>query len=106
MARNPFDPDYAPYGRYEGERGSPDQWKAAYEARMGAEEATAILGNDPYRAAIRLLKIPADQSLTVALVKRQYRKLAMKAHPDQGGTQAAFEELNAAYSLLLEDVDG
>lgn len=103
MAKNPFDPDYAPYGTYEGEPGNPDQWKAAFEAKMNADEAKGYLGSDPYLMAVKLLQIPANKPLTAELVRRQYRKLAMKAHPDQGGSEEKFKELHAAYSLLLED---
>ena len=34
---------------------------------------------------------------TRADINRKYRRRALKAHPDKGGSQAAFERLTAAY---------
>lgn len=33
-------------------------------------------------------------------IKKAYRKLAMKYHPDQGGDQEKFKEINEAYQIL------
>ena len=35
-------------------------------------------------------------------LKAQYRKLAMKFHPDRGGSNQAMQEINAEYSALFE----
>lgn len=35
-------------------------------------------------------------------LKAQYRKLAMKNHPDRGGTKEAMQEINEEYSALFE----
>jgi hypothetical protein len=41
--RSVWDDDYKPYGTYKGSRGNPQQWKQAYEERMGAAEAAEVL---------------------------------------------------------------
>ncbi|MFA5382986.1 MAG: DnaJ domain-containing protein, partial [Candidatus Micrarchaeia archaeon] len=33
-------------------------------------------------------------------IKKAYRKLAMKHHPDKGGDQEKFKELSEAYAVL------
>ena len=35
-------------------------------------------------------------------IKRAYRTLAMKHHPDRGGDQAKFQEIQEAYSVLTD----
>jgi len=62
-------------------------------------------------------RIPADQALKIfklnknelkAMTKRNltklYRKLARKVHPDTGGSNEKFVELNDAYETLLEEL--
>jgi DnaJ-class molecular chaperone len=37
-------------------------------------------------------------------IKRAYRKMAMKHHPDRGGDQAEFQKIQEAYSVLSDPV--
>ena len=48
----------------------------------------------------RILGVPEDT--TIDLIKKQYRKLAKKFHPDLGGSHEIFIKVNEAYSILLE----
>jgi curved DNA-binding protein len=43
-----------------------------------------------------------DSSATDDEIKRAYKKLAMKHHPDRGGDQAAFQEIQEAYATLTD----
>lgn len=38
---------------------------------------------------------------TMEIVKKQYRKLAMKYHPDRGGSEEIFKEINNEYEEAL-----
>lgn len=40
--------------------------------------------------------------LDVFTLKRQYHKLALKVHPDKGGSEVDFQKLNEAYTYLNE----
>lgn len=53
---------------------------------MTINEAHLILG----------IKSPANADE----IKKAYRKMAMKHHPDKGGNEEEFKRLNTAYTLL------
>ena len=52
---------------------------------------------DPYE----ILGVP--QSSNKEDIKKAYRKLAMKHHPDKGGDEDKFKEISEAYSILSDD---
>lgn len=52
----------------------------------------------------RLLALPESGNLTTHIIKGAYRKLAQKAHPDQGGDQETFIALTEARDLLLASI--
>ena len=52
---------------------------------------------DPYQ----ILGVPKDASKSA--IKKAYRKLAMEHHPDQGGTEDRFKQINEAYSILSNE---
>lgn len=49
-----------------------------------------------------VLGLNGEAGLDVA--QAQYRKLALKAHPDQGGSQAAMAKLNSAWAKAQEEL--
>lgn len=50
-----------------------------------------------YYAILGLTRQASDEE-----IKRAFRKLAMKHHPDRGGDQARFQEINEAYNTLSD----
>lgn len=50
------------------------------------------------RNPYEVLGVPIGSDMTV--VKRAYRKLAKVNHPDLGGDEAKFKEINEAYSAI------
>jgi hypothetical protein len=55
--------------------------------------------SDPRAAALRLLGL--EPGVSIAAIKRAYRRLAKAHHPDLGGDADAFHRLDAAYRLLI-----
>ena len=43
---------------------------------------------------------------TVEAIKKTYRKLCFKFHPDRGGDTAIMQEINGQYKKALQSVDG
>jgi hypothetical protein len=82
--------------------GNPREWRASFNKRMSLNEATEILSErNPYS----ILEIA--ETNVVSVIKKAFRKLAMKWHPDknQGNEKEAGEkmkEILAAYTVLIE----
>ena len=59
-----------------------------------AAAAATITTTQPY-----LEKLGLDSTATAAQIKKTYRKLALKNHPDKGGDQDLFLSLTEAYEV-------
>ena len=74
--------------------------------RMGAQALWGSLAN-PVRPllerqqALNVLGLPPNA--TRQQIKRRYRALAKKHHPDKGGDQRQMKRIIAAYELLMKD---
>lgn len=74
--------------------------------RMGAQALWGSFAN-PVRPilerqqALSVLGLPP--SATRQQIKRRYRALAKKHHPDRGGDQRQMQRIIAAYELLMKD---
>ncbi|MFT7878775.1 MAG: J domain-containing protein [Sulfurimonas sp.] len=53
--------------------------------------------------ALEILGLP--KLITKADIKKQYRFLAQKHHPDKGGDASRMEEINYAYKLLMKYIE-
>jgi len=53
--------------------------------------------------ALEILELP--KLVTKADIKRQYRYLAKKYHPDLGGNPKKMEQINHAYKLLMKYIE-
>lgn len=96
----PFDKGYVnPYGKYKGERGSPDQWRESFGSRFSGAEIHEIIGDDdPF--GILGLKPGATQEE----IKSAFRRKAIETHPDRNpqlkGDTAPFRRVKAAFDKL------
>ncbi len=54
-------------------------------------------------AALDVLDLP--QLITRDDIKKRYRQLAHEHHPDRSGGSERMEQINAAYTLLMEYID-
>jgi len=88
-----------------------DQWKEAEEERRQKEaEAARRKAEQQRREEVKLPQtleealaiLHLTSTCTAEDIKRAYRKLAFKCHPDHGGSHAAMCSINAAYELALE----
>ena len=88
------------YGTYEGERGSPTQWAAAFNVSFeNSESIQHILGMSSYRI------LGVQPSCSEEELKRAYNKLARKHHPDKRchypeGSDELFRKYTNAYESI------
>lgn len=58
-----------------------------------------------YITALTILELDAHPTLiTLNVITKQYRKLALKYHPDKNGSTARFQEINEAYTYLQSEL--
>jgi hypothetical protein len=107
-----FDKLFASYKHYDPKvegHGSPSDWKRVFAERMGFEEAERIiLGQDDTPRGILGVSLTA----TWAEIKKAYRALVMKVHPDQCAQTGLsvedaterFKRVQAAYAVLANQL--
>lgn len=78
---------------------SSDSSGARSSTRKEQERSEAEKAREISRAR-RILGFTAMEPLTVDTVKKRYRELARKHHPDMGGSTAKMAELNRAMEIL------
>ena len=55
-----------------------------------------------FTACLRVLGIQEEVALTDSTLKKAYKKAALKAHPDKGGSDAALDAVTRSYAYLSE----
>jgi len=55
-----------------------------------------------FTACLKVLNIQEEVALTDDMLKSAYKKAAIRAHPDKGGTKEAFDAVTRAYAYLLD----
>jgi len=109
-----FDDDNYNANRYgiPDREGTPADWKAAYEDRMGRDEYEEVLGSTKTaqtreQEAIIILEI-TETTITEDVIKQSYRRIvktecksAFDLNPDKAA-ELLFKRIKAAYSLLMD----
>jgi len=55
-----------------------------------------------FAACLEVLGIQEEVALTEEALKKAYKRMAIKSHPDKGGSEEAFEAVTRAYAYLSE----
>lgn len=92
MAKKGFND--ADYNHHDGVYGSPAAWSRKAKRAL-IEESTR---DDDLAAALKVLGVTAHSStVTERTLKTAYRKVVREAHPDRGGSEAAFNDATEAF---------
>jgi curved DNA-binding protein CbpA len=71
-----------------------------------AEVTTSQKGNEKainyFSACLRILGLEEEVALTDPILKAAYKKAALRAHPDKGGSEKEFEAVTKAFAYLGE----
>lgn len=57
-----------------------------------------------FQSCLQILGIEESASLSEELLKKSYKRAAIKSHPDKGGSEKEFEAVTRAYAYLVEVV--
>jgi len=60
-------------------------------------------GGEPVDTTKLYETLEVEKTATAAQIKKAYRKLAVKHHPDKGGDEHKFKEISAAYEILSDE---
>ena len=85
-------------------RGNPNSQMTVHTTR--AEVTTSQKGNEKainyFSACLRILGLEEEVALTDPILKAAYKKAALRAHPDKGGSEKEFEAVTKAFAYLGE----
>ena len=77
--------------------------------RASSDPSTQVLkqrGNEKamnyFQNCLLVLELEEEVALTEELLRKAYKKAAIKAHPDKGGSQQKFEAVTRAYAYLTD----
>jgi DnaJ-class molecular chaperone len=92
-----YDPEVEGYGNKK-------QWQRAFSSRMGFDEATRIIEEQPM-TPWEILGVPKHATATE--IKVAYRKAVMEWHPDRNSHREEeatemMKKINASYTILTE----
>lgn len=75
-----------------------------FKRRRSATSFQTLEHTMTLQGALKLLQLPTDpgRRLSLAEIRESYRELALRHHPDSGGSVETMRRLNEAYQLLKE----
>jgi curved DNA-binding protein CbpA len=79
---------------------SQKQPKTAYQQLVKPKGKEKAIGY--FQSSLEALGLEEEVALTEELLKAAYKKAALKAHPDKGGSEEQFEAITRAYAYLTE----
>ncbi len=85
------------YGTYEGERGNPEQWAAAFNFVWDRDFAEKLFRNST-TSPWAILGVP--EGSPAGVIKSAYRAKLREHHPDHGGSKEMCQKIISAYALL------
>lgn len=78
-------------------------YRAKYEKLKGNQTKTANYSIDIYKPELNILQL--DHYPSADELNQQYKILAKKLHPDNGGDAITFIEMNKAYKQIKKDLE-
>jgi curved DNA-binding protein CbpA len=81
-----------------------DLYFKIFEAEREAEREASIAGTNNTSNSYSILGI--SKNATPENIKKAYRKLALKTHPNKGGDPEEFKKINSAYKKLTASSGG
>ena len=86
------------------------QNQLAYPGKKPQLDPVKILGKQKnsekalsfFTTCLRVLELQEEVALTEEALKKAYKKKAISAHPDKGGSEEQFESITRAYAYLTE----
>ena len=86
-------------------RGQPNSQIAVHRG-VGEAPVASQKGNEKainyFSACLRILGLEEEVALTDTILKAAYKKAALRAHPDKGGSEKEFEAVTKAFAYLGE----
>ena len=79
------------------ENEKPEFVKMEKKCKPQTKRLSYILNNDPYNV------LGVSPSASKSIMKNAYKRKAIDAHPDKGGSEDEFIKLKTAYEILVDD---
>ena len=92
------DDDEYYYGRSSYPNAESYDWNSEQQDHHSNHDAGENANRPSYESALRLFGL--RRGATKAEITKKYKALALKTHPNKGGTKASFQEMQKAYTVL------
>lgn len=106
--RNIWGDDYRPYGRNAGKKGSANERKTKFKEAVPEwdtaqwDAVNDIINSLPKRPLTPWDILGISRTLKPDVIKKAFREMAFKTHPDHGGSSEAFRRVKEAYQKIID----